>query len=68
MRLVRVFILFLCLPAIAAAQGTTSRMLGQVVDSTGAVLPGVTVTLRHLFFRAACDFVLNIDCHFGEFP
>ncbi len=31
MRLVRVFILFLCLPAIAAAQGTTSRLVGQVV-------------------------------------
>jgi len=31
----------------AAAQGTTSRLVGQVTDATGGVLPGVTVTLTN---------------------
>ena len=31
----------------SAAQGTTSRMVGTVVDSTGGVLPGATVTLTN---------------------
>ena len=33
-----------CLPAIASAQ--TAEMRGQVTDSSGGVLPGVTVTIR----------------------
>jgi hypothetical protein len=39
--------LTLALAATAAAQGTTSRLVGQVTDSTGGVLPGVTVTLAN---------------------
>ncbi|MFB3853191.1 MAG: carboxypeptidase regulatory-like domain-containing protein [Vicinamibacterales bacterium] len=31
----------------AAAQGTTSRLVGTVTDSTGGVLPGATVTLTN---------------------
>ncbi|MCU0255163.1 MAG: carboxypeptidase-like regulatory domain-containing protein, partial [Vicinamibacterales bacterium] len=37
-------LLALLLPAAAAAQ--TARVTGVVADVTGAVLPGVTVTLR----------------------
>ncbi len=40
-------LLALASAAMAAAQGTTSRLTGQVTDSTGAVLPGVTVTLTN---------------------
>jgi len=39
--------LALALAGFAAAQGTTSRLVGQVTDATGAVLPGVTVTLTN---------------------
>ena len=35
------------MPSLAPAQGTTSRMLGTVVDTTGGVLPGATVTLTN---------------------
>ena len=40
---------FLVVAAVgtSGAQGTTSRLAGQVSDSTGAVLPGVTVTLTN---------------------
>ena len=37
----------LAVAGTAAAQGTTSRLVGQVTDSTGAVLPGVAVTLTN---------------------
>lgn len=33
--------------SFAAAQGTTSRLVGQVSDATGGVLPGVTVTIAN---------------------
>jgi hypothetical protein len=39
--------LFLSAVAPAAAQGTTSRLLGRVTDQTGAVIPGATVTLTN---------------------
>ena len=38
--------LLACLPAVALAQRTTTgTVIGKIVDSSGAVLPGVTVTL-----------------------
>jgi len=40
-------LLSMALVGTAAAQGTTSRLAGQVTDSTGAVMPGVTVTLTN---------------------
>ena len=46
-RLVLTFLLVLFAAASAAAQGTTSRLVGQVTDATGAVLPGVTVTITN---------------------
>ena len=38
-------LLILC--GIAAAQGTTADIVGRVVDSSGAVLPGATVTVEN---------------------
>ncbi len=38
-------LLFLCLAALAMAQGTTSRLVGTVTDATGGVVPGATVML-----------------------
>jgi hypothetical protein len=35
----------LCLPVLAAAQQTESRIIGRITDSSGGVLPGVTVTV-----------------------
>jgi hypothetical protein len=46
----RLLIALLCTCAIAtvaAAQGTTSRLVGTVTDSTGGVLPGATVTVTN---------------------
>jgi outer membrane receptor protein involved in Fe transport len=37
----------LLIPAVARAQSATGSLEGVVVDSTGAVLPGVTVTIVH---------------------
>ena len=39
------FILLLCFPCILGAQSTTGRVLGRVLDATGAVVPGATLTL-----------------------
>jgi carboxypeptidase family protein len=46
---VRWFVLALCLltPALAVAQVTTADIVGRVTDSSGAVLPGVTVTIEN---------------------
>ena len=39
----------LCLSvALARAQDTTATLLGTVTDSSGAVLPGVTVTVKNV--------------------
>jgi hypothetical protein len=35
----------ICAPAGAAAQGTTSRVTGQITDTSGGRIPGATVTL-----------------------
>src|SRR5439155_22356209 len=43
-----VFVLGLAAPAIVAAQRTTGEIIGKVTDESGAVLPGVTVTIRGL--------------------
>ena len=40
-------LLVLVLVGLAAAQGMTSRVLGQVVDSSGGVVPGATVALTN---------------------
>lgn len=48
MRLLRWAILLLVVPSLAAAQtvsSTTGALNGRVTDNTGAVLPGVTVTI-----------------------
>src|SRR6266550_2150042 len=46
-RLLTTFVLLLSAPAGALAQRTTTgTMIGKVVDASGAVLPGVTITLQ----------------------
>ncbi|OFW19337.1 MAG: hypothetical protein A3G21_02465 [Acidobacteria bacterium RIFCSPLOWO2_12_FULL_66_21] len=41
-------IIFVVLPGAAAAQGTLGRLAGTVLDSSGGVLPGATVTITNL--------------------
>src|SRR5712671_2337964 len=41
-------ILCVAMPAAAAAQVTTADIVGRVVDASGGVLPGVTVTLENV--------------------
>jgi hypothetical protein len=41
-------VLVIASPAIAAAQRTTGEIVGKVTDESGAVLSGVTVTIRGL--------------------
>ena len=46
-RLMPAFVLLLCAAAPAMAQRTTTgTMMGRIVDSSGAVLPGASVTLQ----------------------
>src|SRR5438094_229626 len=45
-RVFAVVVLALGLATPAAAQRTTGEIVGKVVDESGSVLPGVTVTLR----------------------
>src|SRR5215212_3948257 len=45
-RVCAVVMLSLGLAPSAAAQRTTGQIIGKVVDESGSVLPGVTVTLR----------------------
>lgn len=39
-------VVFVC-TSLAAAQGTTSRLVGSVKDATGGIIPGATVTLTN---------------------
>jgi len=39
-------LLALAIAAPVAAQRTTGEIIGRIVDESGSVLPGVTVTLR----------------------
>jgi hypothetical protein len=47
------------LPAAAAAQETTGTITGTATDQTGAVLPGVTVTVTHVQTGRSQEFVTN---------
>ena len=42
------FVLFCLSAALARAQDTTATLLGTVTDSSGAVLPGVTVAIKNV--------------------
>lgn len=46
-RAVAVTLFSLLIASVAAAQGTTSRVVGMVTDSTGGRVPGATVTLTN---------------------
>src|SRR6476659_103062 len=39
--------IYVSLPTVALAQVTTADLVGRVTDTSGAVLPGVTVTVTH---------------------
>jgi hypothetical protein len=41
-----VCLMVLCLCAPLFSQGSSGRILGSITDQTGAVIPGVTVTIR----------------------
>ena len=45
---VRIALVFLCLAASARAQDTSGTILGTITDSSGAVLPGVSVSVKHV--------------------
>ena len=47
------------LAAVAAAQETTGTITGTATDQTGAVLPGVTVTVKHVQTGRSQDVVTN---------
>src|SRR5258707_8944440 len=48
-------VLFVCACATAFGQGTTSRVLGTVQDSSGAVVPAATVKLVNEGTRVAFE-------------
>src|SRR5437016_2449509 len=42
------FVIFSLSVAIASAQDTTGTILGTITDASGAVLPGVTITVKNV--------------------
>ena len=59
-RLFRVAVIVLCLGGIAEAQtAATAAIEGLVTDATGAVLPGVTVTVRNMDTNLTREFVTD---------
>src|SRR3954451_20610745 len=52
-------------PCNAAAQANTARLLGTVLDPSGAVLPGASVTLRSLRTNAKTDVVTDLEGRFA---
>ena len=48
-------------PAIALAQSDTATLTGAVKDTSGAVIPGVTVTARHTGTNEIRSVVSNTD-------
>ena len=46
-RAVLCLVVALLVPAVVAAQAVTGTILGVITDSTGAVMPGTTVTLTN---------------------
>src|SRR5688572_16287345 len=56
---------FCAVPSGADAQGTTtSTISGRVVDSSGGVLPGATITAKHLATNVASTTVSNAEGNF----
>ena len=43
-----VFVIFALSVAVAHAQDTTGTILGTITDASGAVLPGVTVSVKNV--------------------
>ena len=66
-RVCAVVLLSLGLATSAAAQRTTGQIIGKVVDESGSVLPGVTVTLRGAGVAGAPT-VVTSDTGIYRFP
>lgn len=56
-----VLVLVLALPALAYAQASSADLVGHVVDSSGGVLPGVTVTVKNLGTNDSRTVTTNAD-------
>jgi hypothetical protein len=56
-------LLAVMMPAAVRAQ-TTSTLLGVVRDTSGAVIPGVTITVKHLRTNASRTVVTEVDGNF----
>src|SRR6266851_9108568 len=59
-------ILFFASPRLAAAQVTTGTIQGTVSDSTGGVLPGVTVTVKNAGTGATRTTVTDSEGRYQE--
>jgi hypothetical protein len=60
--LIRIVVLmFLIAPAPAAAQSTPNVISGTVKDSSGGVLPGVTVKITSDATNTSTDIITNAD-------
>src|SRR5947199_9829682 len=47
-RLIVLSLFALCIPSLLAQSGSTSALTGRITDPTGAVLPGVMVTVTSI--------------------
>jgi hypothetical protein len=53
--------LALCLPSLLLAQEATGRIVGQIMDPQGAVVPGVRITITNVATRIASQTVSDKD-------
>jgi len=52
--------ILLLIPALGAAQTESGKISGTVTDQSGAVLPGVNVTLKSVERASMCFTVTNV--------
>src|SRR5688572_4903048 len=60
----RIIVALLLLPAVAAAQTNTDEVAGTVMDESGGVLPGATVTATHPASRTVATRVTDAEGRF----
>jgi hypothetical protein len=59
--LVLVIMVSLTAPPVYAQGSTTSTITGRVVDSSGGVLPGASITAKHLATHVTSNSVTNSE-------